>query len=103
MYAVIKTGGKQYTVQEGDLLKVEKLTGELGAKIELAEVLAVGEAENIKIGTPLVDGASVVAEVVEHGKHKKVIVYKKKKRKGYEKRQGHRQQFTSIRIKEIRG
>lgn len=103
MYAVIKTGGKQYTVHEGDLLKVEKLTGDVGAKLEISDVLAVGEAENIKIGTPLVEGASVLAEVVEQGKHKKVIVYKKKRRTGYDKRQGHRQQFTCLRIKEIRG
>ncbi|MBI5587619.1 MAG: 50S ribosomal protein L21 [Deltaproteobacteria bacterium] len=102
MYAVIKTGGKQYRVTEGEVLNVEKLNGEVGSQVELAEVLAVGEGEGIRIGTPLVSGASVVAEIVEHGKDKKVIIFKKKRRKGYTKKQGHRQLFTSLRIKEIK-
>lgn len=103
MHAVIKTGGKQYRVAEGDTLKVEKLTGDAGSTVELDQVLSVGEGEAIKIGTPVVDGASVTAEIVEHGRGKKVIVFKKKRRKGYKKKQGHRQDFTSIKIKEIRG
>ena len=103
MRAVIKTGGKQYRISEGDVLKVEKLEGEPGARIELSEVLAVGEGEGIKIGTPTVDGASVVAEILGHDKDKKVIIYKKKRRKGYDKRTGHRQPFTSIKIQEIKG
>lgn len=103
MYAVIKTGGKQYRVTEGDVVNVEKLSGEPGAKIELSEVLAVGEGEGIKIGTPTVEGASVVAEILAQDKGKKVIIYKKKRRKGYDKRTGHRQLFTSIRIQEIKG
>lgn len=102
MYAVIKTGGKQYRVTEGEVLNVEKLTGEVGSQVELAEVLAVGEGEGIRIGTPTVAGARVVAEIVEHGKDKKVIIFKKKRRKGYTKKQGHRQLFTSLRIKEIK-
>lgn len=103
MRAVIKTGGKQYRVSEGDVLKVEKLEGEPGARIELSEVLAVGEGEGIKIGTPTVAGASVTAEILGHDRDKKVIIYKKKRRKGYDKRTGHRQPFTSIKIQEIKG
>lgn len=102
MYAVIKTGGKQYRVAEGDVVNIEKLAGEPGAKIELSEVLAVGEGEGIKIGTPTVEGARVVAEILKQDKGKKVIIYKKKRRKGYDKRQGHRQLFTSIKIQEIK-
>lgn len=103
MHAVIKTGGKQYRVAEGDTLQVEKLTGDAGSTVELGYVLSVGEGEAIKIGTPVVDGALVTAEIVEHGRGKKVIVFKKKRRKGYKKKQGHRQDFTSIKIKEIKG
>ncbi|HAO93624.1 MAG: 50S ribosomal protein L21 [Deltaproteobacteria bacterium GWB2_55_19] len=102
MHAVIKTGGKQYRVAEGDLLKVEKLEGEIGSTIEFPEVLAVGEGESIKIGAPIVEGATVKAEIVEHGKSKKVIIFKKKRRKGFAKKQGHRQLFTSIKIQEIK-
>lgn len=101
MYALIKTGGKQYKVQEGDVLRVEKLTGEVGSKVELGSVLAVGEGDDMKVGTPTVEGASVVAEVLEHGKDKKIIVFKKKRRKGYRKTQGHRQQFSSVKISKI--
>lgn len=103
MYAVIKTGGKQYRVTEGDLVKVEKITGEVGQKVQLGEVLAVGEGDDIKIGTPVVEGASVVGEVVEHGKARKIVVFKKKRRKGYKKTQGHRQQYTAVKIQEIKG
>ena len=102
MYAVIKTGGKQYKVSEGDVVKVEKLTGEVGSSVELDAVIAVGEGESIKIGTPTVEGALVVAEIVEQGKGKKVIIFKKKKRKGYTKKQGHRQLFTELKIQEIK-
>jgi large subunit ribosomal protein L21 len=102
MYAVIKTGGKQYRVTEGEVLNVEKLTGEVGSVVELAEVLSVGEGEGIKIGTPTIAGAKVVAEIVEQGKGKKLIVYKKKRRKGFDKKRGHRQLFTGLKIKEIK-
>ena len=102
MYAVIKTGGKQYKVSEGDVVKVEKLTGEVGSSVELDAVIAVGEGESIKIGTPTVEGALVVAEIVEQGKGKKVIIFKKKKRKGYTKKQGHRQLFTGLKIQSIK-
>lgn len=102
MYAVIKTGGKQYRVSQGDVLKVEKLTGEVGANVEFPEVLAVGEGEGVKVGTPTVGGAKVVAEILAQGKEKKLIVFKKKRRKGFTKKQGHRQLFTSIKIQEIK-
>jgi len=102
MFAVIKTGGKQYRVTEGDMLRVEKLPGEKGGKLEFSEVLAVGDGENITVGAPQVSGAKVVALILEQGKHKKVIIFKKKKRKGYTKKQGHRQLFTAVKIQEIK-
>lgn len=103
MHAVIKTGGKQYRVATGDVVKVEKLEGEVGSNIKISDVLAVGEGDGIRIGAPIVAGASVSAVIVEQGKHKKLIVFKKKRRKGYTKKQGHRQLFTSIRIESING
>ncbi len=102
MKAVVKTGGKQYTITEGDTLKVEKLQGEVGATINLEEILSVGEGKDFKLGAPTVEGASVKAEIVEHGRGKKIIVFKKKRRKGYKKKQGHRQDFTGIKIQEIK-
>jgi len=103
MYAVIKTGGKQYKVSEGDIVNVEKLDGEIGASVELSDVLAVGEGESIKIGTPTVEGAVVKAEIVEQSRGKKLIVFKKKRRQGYTKKQGHRQLFTGLKIQSIKG
>ncbi len=102
MKAVVKTGGKQYTVTEGETLRVEKLDGNVGATINLDEVLSVGEGSEIKLGTPTVEGASVRAEIIEHGRGKKIVVFKKKRRKGYKKKQGHRQDFTAIRIQDIK-
>lgn len=102
MHAVIKTGGKQYRVAEGDVVKVEKLVGEIGSNIEISDVLAVGDGEGLQIGTPHVEGAKVSAIIIEQGKHKKVIIFKKKRRKGYTKKQGHRQLFTSIKIQSIK-
>lgn len=102
MYAVIKTGGKQYRVKEGDTLRVEKLEGDKGSTIELKDVLAVGEGEAVKLGAPAVDNAKVLCEILAQGKDKKVLLFKKKRRKGYSKKQGHRQFFTSIKIKEIK-
>jgi len=102
MKAVVKTGGKQYVVTEGETLRVEKLEGEVGATIDLGEVLSVGEGSEIKIGTPVVEGATVKAEIIEHGRGKKIVVFKKKRRKGYKKKQGHRQDFTGVRIQEIK-
>ena len=101
MYAIVKTGGKQYRVSEGDILRVERIEGDEGDKVELKEVLMVADGENIEIGTPVLTDACVVAEIVKHGKAKKIIVFKSKRRKGYRKKQGHRQIYTNLRIKEI--
>ena len=100
MYAVIKTGGKQYKVSEGDLLKVEKLDGAVGESIELNEVLMVG-GEEVKIGTPLLPSAKVTARIVEQGKDKKIRVFHSKRRKGYRKTYGHRQPITRLKIVSI--
>ena len=101
MYAIVRTGGKQYQVEAGDTLRVEKLLGEVGDTVELAEVLLVVDGETVKIGQPVVDGAKVVAKIVEQGRHKKVIVFKKKKRQGYQKKNGHRQMYTALTIETI--
>ena len=101
MYAVVKTGGKQYIVNEGSTIKVEKLDGETGAKIDFSEVLLVGGEGAPKIGAPIVDGAKVSAEILGQGKAKKILVYKKKRRKGYEKLRGHRQFYTELKITKI--
>jgi large subunit ribosomal protein L21 len=100
MFAVIKTGGKQYRVAAEDVLKVDKLPGELGQIIELPEVLVVG-GDNVVIGNPTVSGATVAAEVVEQGRGRKVIAFKKRRRKNSRRKRGHRQDFTLIRITEI--
>lgn len=97
MYAVIKTGGKQYRVAEGDTLRVEKLAGDIGSSIDLGEVLMVG-GDSPKLGAPLVDGAKVVAEIIAQDRAKKVIVFKKKRRKNYRRKYGHRQPYTELRI-----
>ncbi len=102
MYAVIKTGGKQYKVSPGEKITVEKLPGEPGEQIELSEVLLVGEGDNIKIGQPMVPEAKVVATIVEQGRSKKIIVFKKKRRKNYRRKRGHRQYYTVLEIKEIK-
>jgi large subunit ribosomal protein L21 len=102
-YAVIKTGGKQYRVAAGDKLKVENLAGEVGAELVLDQVLAVGQGDTVKVGAPLVAGASVRAKVLGHGKHHKVTIFKLRRRKHYQKHQGHRQQFTEIEITGITG
>ena len=100
MYAVIKTGGKQYKVAEGEFLKVEKLEGEIGDSIEFAEILMVG-GENTVVGTPLVAGASVTAKIAVQGKGKKVLVFKSKRRKDSRKLRGHRQHLTVLKIEKI--
>lgn len=102
MYAIIQTGGKQYKVAEGDLLHIEKLEGDAGSKVNFAEVLLVG-GKTVKIGAPLVAGAKVDAEIVSQDRDAKIIVYKKKRRKGYEKTQGHRQSLTAVKITKING
>ena len=98
MYAVIKTGGKQYKVAAGEKIKIEQIAADLGQEITIDQVLAVGSGADLKIGTPLVAGASVVATVVAHGRHDKVRIFKMRRRKHYQKRQGHRQNFTEIQI-----
>ncbi|APE31140.1 50S ribosomal protein L21 [Halomonas aestuarii] len=98
MYAVIKSGGKQYRVQEGQTLKLEKLEVPTGDTIEFDEVLLVGNDEDVTIGAPLVDGAKVAAEVVSHGRGDKVTILKFRRRKHSMKRQGHRQWFTEVKI-----
>jgi len=100
-YAVIETGGKQYRVKAGDTLKVELLKGEAGSTVTLDSVLAVSDGTELKIGTPAVKGAKVVAEIVEHTKAPKVVAFKKKRRKGYKRKVGHRQPLTVLRITKI--
>jgi len=100
MYAVVKTGGKQYKVSAGDMLKVEKLEGSVGDTIELYEVLMIG-GENVAIGTPLVPSASVIGKIVEQGKDKKILVFKSKRRKNSRKLNGHRQPRTILKIEKI--
>jgi large subunit ribosomal protein L21 len=102
MYAVVKTGGKQHRVREGDLVRVEKLAGDVGAKVTLEEVLMVGgEGASTKVGTPLLSGATVEAEIVKQGLAKKILVFKMKRRKNYHRRYGHRQPFTHLKITKI--
>jgi large subunit ribosomal protein L21 len=98
MYAVIKTGGKQYKVAAGEKIKIEQIAAEVGQEITIDQILAVGSGADLKVGTPLVAGASVVATVVAHGRHDKVRIFKMRRRKHYQKRQGHRQNFTEIQI-----
>ena len=100
MYAVIKTGGKQYKVSEGEFLKVEKLEGEIGTSIEFAEVLMVG-GEKTVVGAPVVAGATVTAKIAAQGKDKKVLVFKSKRRKNSRKLRGHRQHRTVLKIEKI--
>ena len=98
MYAVIKTGGKQYKVAAGEKLKVEQIPADIGSEITLDQVLAVGAGETIKFGSPLVQGAKVLATVVAQGRHDKVKIFKMRRRKHYQKRQGHRQNYTELSI-----
>ena len=101
VFAVIKTGGKQYVVKPGDKIKVEKVEANVGDTIEIKEVLLVSKEGEIKLGNPLVEGVKVIASVVEHSKGPKVIVFKKKPKKGYKRKRGHRQLITTLEIKEI--
>jgi len=98
MYAVIKTGGKQYRVVQGETLKIESVDGEVGSAIVLDKVLMIGAGEKISVGQPLLNGASVKATIVANGRHKKVTIFKMRRRKHYQKHQGHRQNYTEIRI-----
>ena len=101
MYAVISTGGKQYRVEEGKSLRVERLDAEEGAEIELDRVLLVGDGDEVTVGKPLVEGGRVAATVKAHGRHKKIKVVKFKRRKNYLRQHGHRQNFTELEIKSI--
>lgn len=98
MYAVIKTGGKQYRVSEGDRLRVEMLDVEAGSEISFDQVLLVGSGDSVKVGTPLVSGAVVKAQVEDHGRGDKIVVIKFRRRKHYRKKQGHRQYYTQVKI-----
>jgi large subunit ribosomal protein L21 len=101
MYAVIRSGGKQYRVSQGGSVRVEKLDGEVGSSITLADVLMIGGEGDVKIGTPTVDGAQVTGTIVDQGRGKKIRVFKMKRRKGYRRTQGHRQDYTEIRVDAI--
>ncbi|MDJ0722669.1 MAG: 50S ribosomal protein L21 [Desulfobacterales bacterium] len=101
MYAVVKTGGKQYRVKEGDVLRVEKLAGDVGAEIAFEDVLLFSDGENLQVGTPSLDNIAVTGRIVEQGKAPKILVFKYKRRKRYRRKQGHRQPYTAIKIDSI--
>jgi large subunit ribosomal protein L21 len=101
MYAVIKTGGKQYRVTTGEKIKIEQIPADVGSQITLDQVLMVGEGESVKVGNPLVSGAKVTATVVSHGRGQKVRIFKLRRRKHYQRTQGHRQNYTEIRVDTI--
>jgi len=101
LFAIVQTGGKQYRVTPGDILRVEHLPGERGDEVLLEQVLLVADGDAIQVGQPLVAGARVVSEILRQGKAKKILVFKKKRRKKYRRRQGHRQLYTALEIKDI--
>ena len=101
MYAIIRTGGKQYQVAQGDQLRVEKINGEIGDTIEINDVLMVVDGETVSVGTPQLENAIVKAKIAEQGKAKKIDIFEKKRRKGYRLKKGHRQQYTALTIEEI--
>ena len=103
MYAIIETGGKQYKVSEGDIITVEKLAVEAGSEYKFDKVLVLAKEGDIKVGAPYVEGAAVTASVIGDGKAKKVVVYKYKRKTGYHKKNGHRQQYTKVKIEKING
>ncbi|TMB20662.1 MAG: 50S ribosomal protein L21 [Deltaproteobacteria bacterium] len=100
-YAVIRTGGKQYRVAAGDVLRVERLAGEVGAPVEFTEVLLTAGDGAVRVGTPLVEGVCVRAQILAQGRARKILVFKKKRRKNYRRRRGHRQSITTVRVTEI--
>ena len=102
MYAVFQTGGKQFRAEPGVKLRIPSLEVEEGSTVSFEDVLLTADGDEISVGQPLISGAKVTAEVVRHGKDRKIIVFKRKRRKGYRKKQGHRQKFTEIRIDEIK-
>lgn len=101
MYAVVSSGGKQYRVEKGEVLKVEKLPGEVGASISFDQVLMFSDGQNVRIGTPVLDDVAVTGHIVEQGKSKKIVVFKYKRRKRYRRKQGHRQPYTAVKIDHI--
>lgn len=101
MYAVVATGGKQYRVEAGDIVRVEKLAGELGAEVAFDQVLMLGDGETVRIGQPLVEGVAVKGHIIEQDKYKKILVFKYKRRKRYRRKQGHRQPYTAVKIDAI--
>jgi large subunit ribosomal protein L21 len=101
MYAVFRTGGKQFRAEPGATVRVPTLAAEEGAAVTFEDVLLTSSGDEVKVGAPLVEGARIEAEVVRHGRDKKVIVFKRKRRKGYRKKQGHRQNFTEVKVSEI--
>jgi len=101
MYAVVATGGKQYKVREGEVLRIEKIPGEIGADVSFDKILMFSDGENVKIGQPVLDDVAVNGRIVSQGKAKKIIVFKYKRRKRYRRKQGHRQQFTAVQIDNI--
>lgn len=103
MYAVIKTGGKQYRVAQGDVIKIEKLSGGIGENVTFEDVLLIGSDDETRVGTPRLEGASVGGTILDQGRHRKVIVFKFKRRKNYIRKNGHRQHFTQVRIDSIAG
>lgn len=103
MYAVIKTGGKQYKVAENDVIKIEKLDGEVGKNVKLDQVLAIGSDKGVEVGEPTIKGAVVSAEVLEQKKDDKILIFKKKRRQNYRRKNGHRQQITVLRILDVSG
>ena len=102
MYAIVANGGKQYKLEPGQVLRLEKMTGEVGDKINIEPVLLVSGEGEPQVGTPYVDGAAVEATIIEQGKGRKIVVFKKKRRKGYRVKRGHRQHFTAVRVEAIK-
>lgn len=103
MYAIIETGGKQYRVSEGDVIRVEKLPAAEGESVEFTKVLAISKDGKLSVGNPWLEGSKVTAKVLQHGKGEKIIVFKYKPKKNYRKKQGHRQPFTEVQIEKIEG
>jgi large subunit ribosomal protein L21 len=103
MFAVIKTGGKQYRVAAGDVVKIESLSAEVGEQVVLADVIAVTDGANVRVGNPTVSGASVKATVMAHGRHPKVTIFKMRRRKHFKKQAGHRQNYTQVRVDAVVG
>lgn len=101
MYAVVASGGKQYKVKEGEVLRVEKLAGDVGSEVSFDQVLMLSDGENVKVGKPVLEGAMVRGHIVEQDKYRKILVFKYKRRKRYRRKQGHRQTFTAVKIDSI--